>query len=534
MINFKLNMPFYLMAFYGSIMIALVLMLRALLKNKLPKFVFPVLWCVILVRLLVPFSVSSPLSMKVPDFFMSSPFEASAVTEAVQEDVLLVEGNEYASVPNAQIDESTAFSFSETPPTEHTYSMSGNMEEASSFQFQNLLSGFYGYRPHSVIILIYVIGLIGTSGILLFQKYTYTKRLRDSLLVEHNETINALLRERDMGHVLVFTNDQIASPLVCGLIAPKIYLPTRMNFSNTELLRHILCHETMHIKRGDNRLKFVMLIALCVHWFNPLVWIMSRCMAADMETACDESVLRLYHDEDAKKSYAFSLLAMAITGNRPTLLYSAFSKTAVERRVQSVLRYKKAPVFLLALSVCFVLCGSVVFATGGQAPFDPYLTSFCSSDACRFGARVTLTRGASLGRNAERRAEQVIFEVMREDTSNDPDVLCDRIEKALAAEFHVEPGAFDTDMSLVLDREELYEEYAGYGLVRSDSDSSMLCYNGETIRRFSDEMLGRYQSLQKGTVDIVVIRDRLGYITDVMAFHEGDAEYDRRSYRYFY
>ena len=66
MLHFRMNMPFFLMAFYGSIMIVVVLLLRALLKNKLPKFVFPVLWGVVLVRLLVPFSLSSPLSLPVP------------------------------------------------------------------------------------------------------------------------------------------------------------------------------------------------------------------------------------------------------------------------------------------------------------------------------------------------------------------------------------------------------------------------------------------------------------------------------------
>mgnify|MGYP002508254758 FL=1 len=63
MLHFRMNMPFYLMAFYGSVMIAAVLLLRALLKNKLPKFVFPALWGVVLLRLLVPFSLSSPLSL---------------------------------------------------------------------------------------------------------------------------------------------------------------------------------------------------------------------------------------------------------------------------------------------------------------------------------------------------------------------------------------------------------------------------------------------------------------------------------------
>lgn len=529
MINFKMNMPFYLMVFYGSIMIAVVLLLRGLLKNKLPKFVFPALWGVILVRLLIPFSVSSPLSMRVPAFPAFASFtESSEYREIVQEDVAFHSGppQVFQGTANTSVVEN-----------EYDFSITSGYESAIAQE----TDGFHHYSGHAGMIerslfYIYLTGLIAVIGVLLFQKYKYTTHLKESLLVEHNETINALLREMNMGHTLVFTNDRIASPLVCGLTAPRIYLPTRMDFGNKELLRHILCHEVMHIRRGDNWLKFVMLVTLCIHWFNPLVWIMSKYMAADIETACDEAVLRQYHDADAKQSYAYSLLAMAITGNRPTLLYSAFSKTAVERRVASVLRYKKTPVLLVTLSVCFVLCGSVVFATGGQAPFDSYFTSFCSSDSCRFGVRVSLTRGVSLGKNAEQRAEQIIFDVMREDISNDPDLLSDQIKKALSEEFHVEAGAFEPDLSLVLDRDALFAEYAEWGLVPVDpqNDAEMMRYQGETIRRFSDEMLGRYQSQSEGTVDITVVRDRLGYITGVMAFHKGDAEFDRRSTEWYY
>lgn len=78
----------------------------------------------------------------------------------------------------------------------------------------------------------------------------------------------------NMAHILVFSNDGIASPLVCDLLAPRIYLPTRMDFRNTGLLRHILAHETMHIKRRDNWLKAVKLTVLCLNWFNPLFWLM--------------------------------------------------------------------------------------------------------------------------------------------------------------------------------------------------------------------------------------------------------------------
>ncbi len=549
MINLTMNMPFSLMGFYGSIMIVTVLVLRGLLKNRLPKFVFPLFWGVILLRLLIPFSLSSPLSMKVPDFFRNPFYEAASMINLIEDLPMTAEMNVATAqnqpktiVPETTVLETTALettaletTASETIVSEAIISEIPLEAEATATATEGTAlnisyTSFDDTLFYHLLIFIYLGGLFVTISVLLIQKYQYTKRLKNALLIEHNETINTLLREINMCQILVFTNDEIPSPLVCGLFAPKIYLPTRMDFSNTELLRHILCHETMHIRRKDNWIKAVMLVTLCLHWFNPLVWIMSKYLASDLELACDEAVLRHYDKEDEiRKNYALSLLTMAITGNRPTLLYSAFSKTEVERRIQSVLQYRKASSLLLLVSICFVLSGSVVFATGGQAPFSSYLTSFCASDSCRWGVQASLTRGAFLGKNAESKAEELIFEIMRTDTTNDPDILEEQILTALSEQFHVERNAFALSFSLCFDREELFKEYAQWGLVREDEKNDTLLYKGETIRTYSDKMIGRYISQQNGAVDITVERSRLGEITAVNVFRKGDTVYDRRT-----
>lgn len=544
MINLTMNMPFSLMGFYGSIMIVTVLVLRGLLKSRLPKFVFPLFWGVILLRLLIPFSLSSPLSMKVPDFFRNPFYEAASMINLIEDLPMTAEMNVATAqnqpktiVPETTVLETTALetTASETIVSEAIISEIPLEAEATATATEGTAlnisyTSFDNTLFYHLLIFIYLGGLFVTISVLLIQKYQYTKRLKNALLIEHNETINTLLREINMGQILVFTNDEIASPLVCGLFAPKIYLPTRMDFSNTELLRHILCHETMHIRRKDNWIKAVMLVTLCLHWFNPLVWIMSKYLASDLELACDEAVLRHYDKEDEiRKNYALSLLTMAITGNRPTLLYSAFSKTEVERRIQSVLQYRKTSSLLLLVSICFVLSGSVVFATGGQAPFSSYLTSFCASDSCRWGVQASLTRGAFLGKNAESKAEELIFEIMRTDTTNDPDILEEQILTALSEQFHVERNAFALSFSLCFDREELFKEYAQWGLVREDEKNDTLLYKGETIRTYSDKMIGRYISQQNGAVDITVERSRLGEITAVNVFRKGDMVYDRRT-----
>lgn len=521
MLHFGMNMPFYLMSVYGSIMIAVVLILRALFRNRLPKFVFPTLWALVLLRFLIPFSVSIPLSMPVP----ANPYGAGgneAVTSAVLQEAIAPPQEMYgmtregtAQSQTTRIVQYTDSStvIEEMPETTLTYGI-GQRRSFPLF-----------YRRY-IVPIVYLLGLLVTAGILVWQKYRYMRRLRDGLLIEHNDTVNAILRGMDMGQVLVFTSDGIATPLACGLLNPRIYLPTQMDFQNTVLLRHVLVHEAMHIRRKDNWLKGILLIVLVLNWYNPLVWLMAVCLPSDLEAACDAAVLAACGAEE-RKDYASSLLAMALAGRRTALLYSAFSRTEVEKRVKNVLRYKKTGVFVLLITVLFLSGSMIAFAAVGQAPFSEDLTSFCASDSSRWGVKVTLSRDIVLGENAQDRAEGLIFSILVMDATNDPRVIEDRIRVLLAEEFGVEKGAFHVAVQLCLGREELEEEYARWGLTRGKDGFWM--YQEEQIRIYEDKMLGSYQSREKGSVDILVQRDEMGEITAVGVWRQGDPEYDVRT-----
>lgn len=523
MLHFGLNMPFYYMALYGSIMIAAVLVLRGLFKGKLPAFVFPILWAVVLFRLLVPFSFSSPLSMPVPSgIFLSDPWPEGLFFNESENNVIEDQDSALPGNPQREIPETASelliFSVVEEQP------MTNILGRASTWNTVSAQTLFHAGRK--ILPWLYFLGIPAVAGILIRQKYRCGLKLRDSLFMEHNEAVNSILRDMDMGHVLVFTNDAIASPLVSGLFNPRIYLPTRMDFRNTVLLHHILAHETMHIKHRDNWVKAVMLAALCLNWYNPLVWIMSKCLASDLESACDAGVLSKC-DEEGRKDYAYSLLAMAVNGGRSSLMYSAFSKTEVERRVKNVIHYRRATGFAVLFSVLFVTGSAVVFATGGQAPFSSYLTKYCVSSNSRWGVRVETTRSLTLGDNAQKRAEDTLFSVLRADTTGDPDILEAEILGALSKEFGVEKKAFHVMLSLCLSEEELEAEYKAWDLTRAENGSWL--YQGEQIRTYQDKMLGSYQSLNKGSVDISVERDRCGSIISIAAWREGDEEYDERT-----
>lgn len=516
MLRFTMHMPFYLMAFYGSIMIILVFLMRGLLKNKLPKFVFPIIWSVILLRLLIPFSLSSPLTLKIPALLSMLQADPVAVLAEDSATVVRDQSGDASVTPglSRQLDQVMLTQITETSTgVAYAYDYAGN-------------SGILSMNWYDLLPALYFFGLAVTVGVLSIQKYHYARKLKNRLLVEHNETINSILREMGMGQVLIFTSDDIASPMVCGLCNPVIFLPTRMNFKDTVLLRNILTHEATHIRRHDNWIKAVMLAALCIHWFNPLVWIMAKCLSSDLESACDAAVLKNY-DEEQRKGYAFSLLAMAITGNKTALLYSAFSKTEVERRIKSVIRYKKASFLVLAVSVLFLTCSTVAFATGGQAPFSTNLTSSCASENSRWGIKVNLTRDIALGQNPQKRAENVIFDVLEADTTGDRTILEEEVKAALAKEFGVEKEAFLPDLFLCLNPEEKEAEYAEWEILKETD--GFHTYQGEKIRVFVDETGGYWQSREEGSVDVSVQRDQRGYILSLTVLRQGDDAYDRRS-----
>ncbi len=500
MIHLTMGMPLYLMAFYGSIMIVLVLLLRFLFKDKLPKFVFPILWCMILIRLLIPFSLSSPITLK------------QSISLPWQESWNVAGGAMTAATENIVEDTSS--------------SSASDAETAVAYASESGFGSMSSLNRGEIVMILYALGIIITISILLYQIFKYSRILKDSLLVEHNETINTILREMNMGHILVFTNDHILSPLVCGLLHPRIYLPSGMEFNNTLLLKHIFKHETIHIKRKDNWLKAVMLMAICLHWYNPLVWLMSKVLSADIETACDTAVIGQL-DSDERKSYAASLLAMAITGNRQTLLYSAFSKTEVERRIKGILRYKKASFLVLVFSAFLLFSCTTVLATGIQAPFSEYLSSYCGSGGCKWEVQAGLSRDIALGRDSQKRANQAIFDAMNREDSDDSVVLQEKVLLNLSKEFGVEKSAFELDISLNIDEETRQKEYESYGITKNASGYYL--YKGEAMRIF-DDLLGKtYQSWDEGEVDVSIVRDRMGEISKVTVLRKGDRAYDEKA-----
>lgn len=150
--------------------------------------------------------------------------------------------------------------------------------------------------------------------------------------------------------VQIKTLDRISIPLTYGVVRPVIVLPTMICDCKKEELEYVLTHEYMHIRKNHVLVKLVLLISLCIHWFNPFVWIMYIVVNRDIEIWCDEHVLK--ESGTTKKSdYASSLIGMQEMTGKISPLCNGFNKNAIEERIHIIMKSKKATSTGLFLSM---------------------------------------------------------------------------------------------------------------------------------------------------------------------------------------
>lgn len=151
--------------------------------------------------------------------------------------------------------------------------------------------------------------------------------------------------------LILYSSATVDAPCVFGVLRPRVVIPPALAVDvDPSTLRYALLHECAHIRRGDNALKLLSLLFLCVNWFNPFIWLFFMLSGRDMELACDASVLkRLTADE--RRGYALALMKLA-AGRQP-LLAAAFGRSAVKERILGITRYKR---ITLAMGILAFLC----------------------------------------------------------------------------------------------------------------------------------------------------------------------------------
>ena len=303
--------------------IALTALLRAACRGRLPRRMFVVLWDLAVLRLLVPLS-------------LPWTYAPRALINAC-----LSRGDHAA---NAQM---------------VAFAMSGVAKTVTA-------------APQQTTLVVPWDKVLWLCGMLLLAAYfarAYLVSLRTfrEALPDNAPQTAAILKSVPLRrHVRVRLSDRIGAPLSYGVLRPVILLPRGMDRSG-DTLYHVLLHELEHIRALDAARKLLLTACVCVHWFNPLVWVMFLLANRDMELLCDARVLERL-GRASRRDYAMTLLALEARRSGLSPLASSFNMTAIEERITAMKNIKKMSAASVLLAALLVLCAGVALAT--DAPKD--------------------------------------------------------------------------------------------------------------------------------------------------------------------
>lgn len=284
-------------------LILAVILLRVLLK-KAPRWITCILWVLVAVRLVFPFSIESPVSL--------IPETTSVIQEAVDTNLI-----------HPEVVPSDTAEFTAQEENDNTYISS-----------------------KSSVSIIPFVWCFGVSLMLCYLVFSYFKMLW-------------LVREAVPEREKIWVCDAVTTPFILGIIRPRIYLPSGLLEPNRE---YVIAHEQSHLRCKDHWWKPMAFVLLSVFWFNPLMWIAYALVCRDIEFACDERVVHHYGLPE-KKAYSEALLECS--RNRKLVLACpvAFGETAVIQRVRNVLNYKRPRFWVILICIIVIIITAIGFLT---------------------------------------------------------------------------------------------------------------------------------------------------------------------------
>ena len=298
------------MSISASWLVLAVLILRFVLK-KAPKWINVLLWGIVAIRLICPFSFESPLSL-IPS--------AETIPLNIGMDSTPTINSGISAINNAV---NPIISQSNTP-------MAG-----ASVNLLQITIGIYEY--------IWIFGMIALA---LYTAISYWRLHRK---------VDTAVRYKDN----IFQSENVSSPFVFGIIKPRIYLPFKMNGQDLE---HVVAHEHAHIRRKDHWWKPFGFLLLTIHWFNPLMWMAYVLLCRDIELACDEKVIKELGNEQ-RGDYTQALVACSVNRRMIAACPLTFGEVGVKERVKSVMNYKKPALWVIIIAVIVCVGVAVCFLT---------------------------------------------------------------------------------------------------------------------------------------------------------------------------
>lgn len=311
------------MSVTGGVMILVITVLRALAMNHVPKKTFLALWAAALLRLLVPVSLPSALSI-----------------------YSLLGQNTSPAVKKISAAAFPVFSSGQTAAV---------LPQTDAAPVQTI----------SAWNIVWLVGLVLCAAFFAAAYWNCCREFRMSFPVD-NDAFRRWLRAHPLRRkISIRQSDRVSSPLTFGILHPVILMPKRTDWEDETALQYVLEHEFVHIRQFDAVSKLLLTAAACVHWFNPLGWVMYVLANRDMELSCDETVVR-HFGSGTRAAYANVLICMEEARSGFAPLASHFSRNAIEERITAIMKTGKITVISLVLAVLLVAGTVTVFATSAK------------------------------------------------------------------------------------------------------------------------------------------------------------------------
>lgn len=319
-------MSLFQMSVAGGVLILFIVLIRALAIHRLPKTTFLALWMIAALRLLLPFSI--PLTFNIH-------IGLDVFSDVVQE---LPSGNIASTLPG---DSPPSYDIGTAVPSPAT-------EHISTFE---------------------ILWLVGVLLLAIYFSISYFRSMRKFRMSIPDNTPyiqNWLTAHQISRPLAVRSSDLISSPLTYGILHPVILLPKKLDRNDQVALKYVLTHEYVHIRRFDAITKILFAAVLCIHWFNPFVWVMYVLANRDMELSCDAWVIRMMGAKN-RSSYALMLIKMEERRNGMSALCSHFGKNAITERIEAIMKFKKTSILACAFALVLVVGATTAFATSSGA-----------------------------------------------------------------------------------------------------------------------------------------------------------------------
>ncbi len=336
------------MSITASYLIVAVIVLRLVLA-KAPKWIRGILWGLVGIRLVMPFSFESMFSL-LPG---KSPIPADTLqstvtgTDAGASPVMLDLNTSAGAAPQST-DMTGAFM-----PVEEAV-------QTASVSWTDILA------------IVWLVGMIVMLAYCIISYLRLKRSVADAVIYSGDLCADGCKENSSEKHgkrYSIYQSEKVASPFVLGFFKPGIYIPFQMTDQDMEC---VVAHEKAHIARKDHWIKPIAFLLLSFYWFNPLVWVAYVLLCRDIELACDEKVIKEM-GENHKKAYSEALLKCSAPGRMISACPLAFGEVGVKKRIVNVLNYKKPAFWIILVSLLMCVVVAVCFMTKPKEQTIPYI-----------------------------------------------------------------------------------------------------------------------------------------------------------------